>query len=176
MEWIVKVLTSEFFWGVIVGVVLSDIQARLTVRRQKKAQKDLIKSLCVDIVNNITAIVQDMNEFRQRTQDVYADGLRLMDIELNIYGRNREHTIHLPTSVREKVRKFVTDCAIRRGEVGNYIVQYHRLRTLAQSQGPSQTQQAQMQTLRDLGLKALDQLAILVKDSADVVSSLQAVR
>jgi hypothetical protein len=151
MEWIGKVLTSEFFWGVIVGVVLSDIQARLTVRRQKKAQKELIKSLCIDIVNNIRTIVDDMNEFRQRTQDVYSHGLRLLDIELNIYGRNREHTIHLPSDVREKVRKFITDRSVRRGEVGNYIRQYHNLRTVTQTQGqPSQTQQAQLQTWNPL--------------------------
>jgi hypothetical protein len=44
--WVVTVLTSEFFWGVIVGLVLSVIGAYyLTIfatRQQRKAQKDLM--------------------------------------------------------------------------------------------------------------------------------------
>jgi len=55
--WIVTVLTSEFFWGVIVGLVLSVIGAYclavFAARQQRKAQKDLIKNFCIDTVNNL---------------------------------------------------------------------------------------------------------------------------
>jgi hypothetical protein len=57
------VLTSEYVWGVITGVVLTAIgtwlQTILTAWQQRKAQKDLIKNLCIDTVNNLKAIVDD---------------------------------------------------------------------------------------------------------------------
>jgi hypothetical protein len=61
--WIVTVLKSEFFWGVIVGLVLSVFGAYwlavFGARQQQKAQKDQIKNLCIDTVNNLRAIVDD---------------------------------------------------------------------------------------------------------------------
>jgi hypothetical protein len=45
MDAIGTVLRSEFFWGVVVGVVLTGIgawgQAIFTIRQQRKAQKDM---------------------------------------------------------------------------------------------------------------------------------------
>src|SRR5262249_56263996 len=43
--------------------------------------------------------------------------LSILDIEINVFCRNREHITHLPNPVRENVRKFVTDCAVRRAEI-----------------------------------------------------------
>jgi hypothetical protein len=129
------VLTSEFFWGVIVGVVLTAIgtwlQTIFTVRQQRKAQKDLIKNFCIDTVNNLKAIVEDMVDYRQRTQVIHGDYLTLVDVEINVFGRNREQIIHLPNPVRENVRKFVTDCAIRRAEIGNHLGELLKIMTLA---------------------------------------------
>jgi hypothetical protein len=33
--------------------------------------------------------------------------------------------IHLPVNLRDKIRKFVTDCAIRRGEIGNHLATFN---------------------------------------------------
>src|SRR5262249_35639324 len=58
------VLMSEFFWGLIVGLLLSVIGAYclavFTARQQRKADNDLIKNFCIDTVDNIKAIVDDM--------------------------------------------------------------------------------------------------------------------
>jgi hypothetical protein len=186
MEWIGKVLTSEFVWGIIIGLLLSLSgawwQARLTSKQQKEAQRDLIKNFCIDTVNNIKAIVDDMVDHRQRTQGIHGDYLALLDIELNVFGRNREQLTHLPNPVRENVRKFVTDCAIRRGEIGTNIAQFSRLRTLAdqmQSQGHGPEAQ-RMSTQANVPLasanQALNQLATKVSGSADLVNSLQQMR
>jgi hypothetical protein len=187
MEWVEKVLTNEFFWGVVVGVVLTGIgawgQAVFTVRQQRKAQKDLIKNFCIDTIENIKAIVDDMVTHRQRTQVIHPDHLALLDIEFGVFSRNREHIIHLPDQVREKTRKFVTDCAIRRAEIVNNLAQFDSLMTLAnQLQSQGQAQQAQQVRTQQASLplasanQALDQLAIRVKDSTDLVNSLTQVR
>jgi hypothetical protein len=180
------VLTSEFFWGVVVGVVLAALgawlQAIFTARQQRKAQKDLIKNFCINTVENIKAIVDDMVDHRQRTQIIHLDYLMLLDIEFNIFGRNREQIIHLPSPVREDVRKFVTDCSIRRAEIGNQLAELVRIMALAdqlqaQGQGPQaqhvRTQQAKVPL--DRANQALNQLATRVKDSTDLVNNLKQV-
>jgi hypothetical protein len=185
MDAIGTVLGSEFFWGVVVGVVLTGIgawgQAVFTVRQQRKAQKDLIKNFCIDTVENIKAIVDDMVNHRQWTQTIHPDHLALLDIEIGVFGRNREHIIHLPDLVRENVRKFVTDCAIRRAEIVNNLSQFDSLMALAnqlQSQGEAQqaqqvrTQRANVPLAR--AHQALDQLVIRVSGSADLVNRLKA--
>jgi hypothetical protein len=185
--WIVTVLTNEFFWGVIVGLVLSVIGAYylavFAAKQQKKAQKDLIKNFCIDTVNNLKAIVDDMVDHRQKTQVIHHDYLALLDIEFGVFGRNREHIIHLPNPLRENVRKFVTDCAIRRAEIGNYLSQFTNLWALAdrlqsQGDGPQAQRVRTQQATVPLGQanQALDQLVARVKDSAELVNSLKAVR
>jgi hypothetical protein len=186
LPWIETVLTSEFFWGVIVGLVLAAIgawlQAVFIAKQQRRAQKDLIRNFCIDTVNNLKAIVDDMVDHRQRTQVIHGDFLALLDIEFNVFGRNREHIIHLPNPVRDSVRKFVNDCAIRRAEIGTHLAQFTNFWTLAgqlQSQGQaSQAQQANQQAnvARANANQALDQLATRVKDSADLVNNLKQVR
>jgi hypothetical protein len=177
--WIVNVLTSEFFWGVIVGLVLSVFGtyclAVLAARQQQKAQKDLIRNFCIDTVTNLRAIVDDMVDHRQRANVIHSDYLALLDIEFNVFSRNREHIIHLPNPVRDGVRKFVNDCAIRRGEIGGYLAQFTTSLTLAnqlQSQGQaSQIQQQQATAQLKLANQALDQLVARVKDSRAIAES-----
>jgi hypothetical protein len=84
------ILTNEYFLGVITGVVLTAIgtwlQTILTAWQQRKAQRDLIKNFCIDTINNIKAIVEDMANHRQRTQVIHPDYLRLLDIEFERFG------------------------------------------------------------------------------------------
>jgi hypothetical protein len=187
-NWLVTVLTSDFFWGVIVGLGLAAfgawLQAIFTARQQQKAQKALIKNFCIDTVNNLKAIVEDMvvDDHRQRTQVIHGDYLALLDIEIDVFGRNREHIIHLPNPVRENVRKFVTGCAIRRAEIGNHLSEFSRFMALAdqlQSQGDApQAQRVRNQpaeVARRNANQALDQLVARVKDSHDLVSGLEKV-
>jgi hypothetical protein len=185
-EYFLGVITNEYFWGVVTGVVLTIIgtwlTSILTMRQQRKAQRTLVKNLCIDIVNNMRAIVDDMVDHRQRTQVIHSDYLQLLDIEFNVSGRNREQIIHLPNPVRENIRTFVTDCAIRRAEIGNYLSQFTNLMTLAnrlQNTGQlSQAQQAQQAAAvpRSYADQALDQLAARVKDSAELLNSLNEVK
>jgi hypothetical protein len=185
--WIATVLTSEFFWGVIVGLVLSVLGAYclavFVARQQRNAQKDLIKNFCIDTVKNLRAIVDDMVNHRQRTQVIHGDYLSLLDIEFNAFSRNREHLIHVPSSVRDDVRKFVNDCAIRRAEIGTNLAQFVNLMALAdrlQSQGDApqanRVRKEQAEVLRNQANQALDQLVTRVSDSVNLVNSFENVR
>jgi hypothetical protein len=142
------VLTNDYVWGVITGVVLTAIgtwlQSILTTWQLRKAQRVLIKNFCIDTINNITAIVEDMANLQQRTQLIYADYQVLLDTELNVFGRNREQIIHLPNSVREGVRRFINDCSIRKAEMGYHLGELVKIIAIAdQLQAQGQTAQAQ---------------------------------
>ena len=63
--WIWTVLTSEFFWGVIVGLVLSVFGsywlAKFSASETRKTQKELVKAFCADTVSNLKKIVDGMS-------------------------------------------------------------------------------------------------------------------
>src|SRR5262245_14199887 len=106
---LIRVLMTEFFGGVIVGLLLSIIGAYclavFTSRQQRKGQKDLIKSFCIDTVDSIRSIVDDMVDRRQKAQVIHGDYLALLDIEFNAFAKNREQIGDLPNPVRDNVRK-----------------------------------------------------------------------
>jgi hypothetical protein len=181
--WIWDVLTSEFFWGVIVGLILSVLGAYcvalFSAKQQRQMQRETVRNFCADTVKNLRQIVDDMSDLRTRMKVIHHDYLALMDVEINVFGRNREHIIHLPEQLRDRVRKFVTDCALRRAEIGNFLGQFNQLCRLAdelQSQGHAQ----QAQTVRDQangplanGSRALDDLVTRVQDSINLVNEIK---
>jgi hypothetical protein len=181
------ILTNEYFWGVITGVVLTAIgtwlQTILMAWQQRKAQRNLVKNFCIDTINNIKAIVDDMAKLQQRTKIIYADYMALLDVEINVFGRNREHIIHLPNPVRDDVRKFMNDCAIRKAEMGYHLQELTKIMTFAdQLQAQGQAPQAQhvrtQQAPQPLAkaTQALTQLADRVKDSTKLLNSLNGVK
>jgi hypothetical protein len=79
--WVLTVLTSEFFWGVIVGLFLSIIGsyflARFTATTQRHERKEVLKNFCADTVTNIRQIVDDMDSVRSKSQLIHHDYLML---------------------------------------------------------------------------------------------------
>ena len=182
-----NLLMSEFFWGVVVGLLLSAIGAYCLAvfvsRQQWKAQRDLIKNFCIDTVDNIKTIVDDMVDHRERTQVIHGDYLALLDIEFKAFAKHREHIVHLPKPVRDNVRRFVNDCAIRRAEIGNHLFQFNnswtyanQLHTRGQMVEAQRVRKEDAEIARHNADQALAQLVVRLKDSPDLVSSLKGVR
>ena len=114
----IDVLKGEFFWGVIVGLLLSFFGAWLlaiiSVRMIEKMQKKRLISFCIDTVKNINGIVTQIDESRDRSKAIYHDFLALIEVEVQIYGRNREHLILLPEMERNEMRKFMNIIGIKK--------------------------------------------------------------
>ena len=64
--WVIVVITSQFFWGVIVGLILSVVGsyslARFSSRQQQEERKSILKNFCADTVTNIRQIIDDMDQ------------------------------------------------------------------------------------------------------------------
>ena len=98
-----------------------------------------------------------------------------------MFGRNREQLIYLPIELRNKVRKFVTDCAIRRAEIGNNLTTFDNQWAFAdqmeaQGQGPG-SQRVRDDAIKgplEAARKALDALVVQVSSSATLVNEINA--
>ncbi len=114
-------LTSEFIWGIVLGLVIAiigaRIQAKQIIKKQVEQQRKDYLLFAQDIINNIMRVSEDIEEARRRSAAIHSDLLALIDVEVGIYGRNREHSIRLNDDLRSEVRKYMTNVALRRADV-----------------------------------------------------------
>lgn len=57
---------------------------------------------------------------------IHGDFLQLLDVEIAVFGRNREHLIQLPDALRNEVRKFVADVALKKAKVAESLDAFYR--------------------------------------------------
>jgi hypothetical protein len=154
-----EILKSEFFWGVVVGLLLSFIgawaQAKITVSMNETRMKRTVINFCLDTIRNLENVITEMDKSRDRAKAIFHDYLALIDVELAIYGRNREHMIQLSETSRAEVRDFMNDCAVKKAEIASKLDQFYWLdvqakQVQAAGQGP-QAQRIQQQALVPLG-------------------------
>lgn len=138
----IEILKGEFFWGVIVGLLLSFfggwVLAKFTISLTQFHHKKMVVKFCIDTIKNLQNIIKEMDSMRDRTKAIHLDFLALIDVEIGVYGRNREHLIHLTEPTRDQVRKFMNDCAVKKAEIVWKLSQYYQLDSLAnqvQAQG-----------------------------------------
>jgi hypothetical protein len=86
IETLTKILSSEFFWGVIVGTVLAAFGGWLTVwlqeRSQKKWRAEVVRTFSLDTVNNLLQTMRELQDLRGRTNSIQHDFLALLEVEL----------------------------------------------------------------------------------------------
>lgn len=126
-----EVLTSEFFWGVVIGVLLALLSAIVSTRLLRSEtisfQRDTIRSFSLDTVRTIRRYVTEMQNIRNRIDRIELDLIGLVEAELQVFGRNREHIIRLDPEPREEVRAFVNECSIRTVQVRFWLNEALRL-------------------------------------------------
>jgi len=116
-----EIIQGQFFWGIIIGLLLSFfgawMLARFTVELSHKKLKQNVVKFLIDIIRNLRSTINDMDANRDRSEAIHHDFLGLIDVEIGIYARNREHLVHLSAPTRDKVRSFMNDCAIKRANI-----------------------------------------------------------
>jgi hypothetical protein len=178
-----KILESEFFWGIVVGLLLSFIggwaQAKITVSMNEKNAKKRVNNFCRDTINNLQSIIQQLQTSRDRTKMIFMDYIGMIDEEVLIYRRNREHMIHLPDNVRNEVRLFMMECALSRAEIASKSDQYRRIKASADEiraagRAPEAGRVEQSgQTLLDDAHKAVDRLVAVANKAPTLLNQLK---
>jgi hypothetical protein len=105
-----KLLASEFFWGIVIGVILSLTSAVAATKFQaiqsRNERNITIRKFLADAIGNIKEYADRLSDLRERSKVIDHEFLNLMEIEIGIYGRNREHLIWLSD---DNLRKEVLD-------------------------------------------------------------------
>ena len=108
-----NLLISEFLWGIIIGGVLTYLGTYIAFTLQKREKSELVKNFCKDSISIIFDYIKSMDEHRDRSKVIYTDFIDLIDVEINIYGRNREHIILIADKeTRKKIRELFSNTSI----------------------------------------------------------------
>jgi hypothetical protein len=178
-----RLLASEFFWGIIVGLLLTILGSYLLVKfqtnEQEKSRQRLVRDFCHDTIKNIYQIIDEMNDNYAKSQVIHNDYLNLLDVEIAVFGRNREHLVVLPAELREKVRAFINQCGLRKAEISGLLTLFTNKWNQAndmETQGHGPQSQHVRQEAAALLAKAkavLDQLVLRGKDAPAIMSDLR---
>lgn len=179
---VLEILKSDYFIGTIAGLILSVAGgwslAKFTVSIQQSNQKKTVTIFLIDVINNIQSIVSELEKNRDRTKIIYSDFLLLIDVEINIYGRNREHTILIDDKNRNAVRNFMNDVALKRAEVAEKLGSFQSQIKLAeqvraQGRAPEAGRiEDQSDAILEEAHKATDRLIALVNKGDNIRSDL----
>jgi hypothetical protein len=176
------ILTGEFFWGIVIGLVLSFFSAwllaRYTASFQKKQQQRVVLDFCADEIRSLQSLVKEMDDQRDRAKAIFHDYLALIDVEIGVYGRNREHIVHIPQPTRDKVRSFFNNLAVKRAEVAGNLAEFYRLSNEARGTRGEAGAALQAQATAKLAeaQKAADRLVAISAGGADLVRELGGIK
>lgn len=122
----------------------------------------------------------DIAEARRRSQAIHHDLLALIDVEVGIYGRNREHSIRLDDDLRGEVRKYMTSVALRRAEVAMELAGFDRqiqlannLRAGGNATGALRTEEAAANGPLAKAHKAANDLIATAKSGGEIIKKLE---
>lgn len=180
------ILESEFVWGIVIGVVLTGLGTWLQVLLQSwqngRERLTAARDFAIDTVRNIQRIVGDMEETQRPINAIHHQLLTLFDMEVNVFGRNREHLVSLPLPIRDNVRAYMNDCALIRAQIGGGLTEFNRL-TLAADEmqaagnGPqAQRTRAAANAPLQTADTALDRLVARSQDAAQLITALHGIK
>ncbi|WP_430402503.1 hypothetical protein [Hyphomonas sp.] len=112
MNWLAKTLASEFVWGIVIGILLSALSAWIGLRLNRTHLQKNVRRFCLDLASNVSELVDGLNDTRQKHRFIDSEFLDLIDVEIQIYGRNREHLIAIDDDkLRRDIRDYFTRVA-----------------------------------------------------------------
>ena len=141
-----------------------------------------MKRFSLDTVENVVQLIGELQDHRTRASAIHRDFLKLIELEVAVFGRNRENIIHLPQEVRDKLRRFINQVDIRTAEIRYHLAEFSRLWALADQlqangQGP-QAQRTRTDANAPLGRAntSADQLVLLKQEGEAHSTKLAGVR
>lgn len=122
------IITSDFLWGIIIGLILTLVGALFLHERQERQKRKAVVRFIEDVVQSIDSYVEQLDTERQTNNEVInSDYLSLISGEIELYARNREHLIHIPIpELRSEIKAFITDVAIKTARIQNPLNEFYK--------------------------------------------------
>ncbi len=135
MGWVCDVVTSEFVWGVVIGLFLALVVAGASVWLDKRQKRGIALDLCGDLISNICKLIQDLDDHRRRNNNINHELLELILAEIHIFGRNREHIILISdTTLRSDIRDFFTRVAALLAQTQWHLQKFYETNSSSQNE------------------------------------------
>lgn len=169
----INIETLDFTVGVVFGVVLTAIGTWLTIKIQSANQKKVLRNFCEDSITNICEYIASLDQHRDKTGIIVTDFLDLIEVETQIYGRNREHLSIIENKVtRKEIRDFFTETAIQVVRARAGLNGFNQLSNAAQSMPIGSAERTAAENNAKLALqsahKACEQLAAVGSRKANL--------
>lgn len=153
MGWVPAALTSEFLWGTVLGVVLSVVTASAQMHFQRKSQANTVRKFADDLISNLVDYAESLAEARERSSAIHYDILVLIEGEISIWGRNREHLIVIESKdIRKSLRNYFARCAKLVVDTKYHLEQFNKLHQLAIQNNENEDSENRKSAIDNLGL------------------------
>lgn len=172
------ILSSEFLWGVIIGLLLSMVVAAFSAWLETFRRRRIVVDFCDDLIGSICDYIQNLEDNRQRNRVIDNEFIAVILAEVTVYGRNREHLpIIGDVKLRNDVREFFTRVAALLTQVQSRLTLFTQAHAQSQTPGPNaaSAQQAATAHLADAH-KAVDRLVDLLPRRKDLQDRLHEAR
>ncbi len=118
-------LSSELVVGIVLGLILSLLSAFAIEQIQRRRFVKNTKALCLDLIESVSAYVIEFEEGRRKSGVIERDYIHLIDVEVAVYDRTREHfSVNLPPDLRKDVREFFTRITSTSARIKNHLQQF----------------------------------------------------
>jgi hypothetical protein len=173
-----SILTSEFLWGVILGLLLSMVVAGFSTWLEARTRRRIVVDFCDDLIGSICDYIQNLQDNRQRNRIIESEFLELIAAEIIVYGRNREHLPHIGNvQLRNDVRDFFTRVAALLSQARASLTVFNQEMARVNAGGADAAAANQAATIR-LGEahRACDGMVALLTRRGDLQTRLQRAR
>ncbi len=122
------IITSDFLWGIIIGLVLTLLGSWALHEKQERIKRKSIARFIEDVIQTINTYVEQINSERQTNNEyINTDYLGLINGEIELYARNREHLINIQSpELRAEIKAFLTEVSIKTARIQNEINSFTR--------------------------------------------------
>ncbi len=140
MGWVVDVLTSEFVWGVVIGLFMAIVVAGVTILLDNRRHRRRVAAFCQDSIESICELIQNLEDNRNRNRVIEHEFLEVIAAEIVVYGRNRELLVLLEDQqLRKDIRDFFTRVAALVAQVQSSLRLFAEAIAMAQTTAPPPT-------------------------------------
>lgn len=143
----VAVLTSEFVWGIIIGLLLAIVVAIITDWLTSRQRRRTVAAFCQDLIGSICELIQNLEDNRVRNRAIDHEFLETITAEILVYGRNREHLVALnDEKLRRDVRDFFTRTAALLANIKWQLGRFYEANQASKNE-PDQTKKRQFEEI-----------------------------
>ena len=116
----------DYTLGIVTGVLLSALSAWLVFKLNRSYQHKTILRFCADIVTNIDEVVGALSDKRDKDDLIDEEFLELINAEIAIFGRNREHLVAVDDEhLRREIRDYITRVASHVARVRAHLRRFY---------------------------------------------------